>query len=296
MSEETHKTGDWSEADLDLVTGDYFVMLAKQLAGKDVNAASHQRALRFVTGRPGGAIEFRQRNISAALTLVGIPILKDFAPRWKLHDQLIDAVDRQLFSRPSLIAAAMRPPVLFTAREPLHLVEGPPPVFDPDQLQPSPRAEQLIARFDPAGRDHANTLLAEAGRTAVLAFEQRRLRDRGRADLADQVRFAKAAGDLPGHDILSFKPTGEKRLIVVKTTTGGVGTPMALTDDEDALWTTRPDIFRLYRLYDLGGELRFYKLRPPQAVPSDVASSRGAELKTPPPASADEGVQNTPTG
>ncbi len=266
MSDETHKTGDWTEADLDLVVGDYFVMLAKQLAGQELKAAGHQRALRFVTGRPGGAIEFRQRNISAALSLIGVPILKDFAPRWKLHDQLLDAVDRQLSARPTLITAAMRPPVLFTAREPLHLVEGPPPAFEPEQLQPSPRAERLIAKFDPAGRDHANSLLAEAGRAAVTAFEQRRLREHGRADLADQVRPARPPVDLAGHDILSFKPTGEERLIVVKTTTGGVGTPMALTDAEDALWTTRPDVFRLYRLYDLGRELRFYKLRPPQAV------------------------------
>lgn len=263
MSEENHRTGDWSEADLDLVTGDYFVMLAKQLAGQPVDPARHQRALRFVTGRPGGAIEFRQRNISAVLTLIGVPILKAFAPRWKLQGPLIDAVDRQLSSRPSLIAAAMRPPVLFAAREPLPLVEGQPPVFDAEQLQPSPRAEQLIAKFDPAGRDHANTLLAEAGRAAVLAFEQRRLRDHGRSDLAEQVRFARPPGDPAGCDILSFKPTGEARLIVVKTTTGGVGTPMALTDDEDALWNTRPDVFRLYRLYDLAGEWRFYKLRPP---------------------------------
>ncbi len=56
---------------------------------------------------------------------------------------------------------------------------------------------------------------------------------------------------------------------MVKTTTGGAGTPMALTDDEDALWTTRPDVFRLYRLYDLGRELRFYKLRPPPVAEAE---------------------------
>lgn len=273
MSDDAQKTGDWTEADLDLVVGDYFVMLAKVLAGQALNAASHQRALRFVTGRPGGAIEFRQGNISAVLTLIGIPILKDFAPRWTLQDGLIDAVDRQLSIRPGLIAAAMRPPVLFAAREPLHLLEGPPPEFDAEQLQPSPRAEQLIAKFDPAGRDHANSLLAEAGRAAVLAFEQRRLREHGRADLADQVRPARPPVDPAGCDLLSFKPTGEERLIVVKTTTGGVATPMLLTDAEDALWTTRPDVFRLYRLYDLGRELRFYKLRPPQAAQAAEAAA-----------------------
>jgi hypothetical protein len=267
VSDETHRTGDWSAADLDLVVGDYFVMLAKMLAGQSLNPASHQRALRFVTGRPGGAIEFRQRNVSAALTLIGLPILADFAPRWNLHDELLDAVERHLTARPAVITAAMRPSLLFVATEPLFLVEAPSPRFDAEQMQPGARAERLIARFDPAGRDFADRLLTQTGRAAVLAFEQRRLREHGRADLADQVRLARPADDPPGHDVLSFKPTGEPRLIVVKTTTGGAGTPFQLTDAEDDLWNSRPDAFRLYRLYDLGRDLRFYTLRPPVGVP-----------------------------
>lgn len=268
MSETAPKTGDWSEADLDLVAGDYFVMLAKQLAGQVVNAASHQRALRFVTGRAGGSIAFRQSNISAVLTLIGLPVVRDFAPRWKLPDAVVDAVDRQLALRPGLILAASRPAVLFSSREPLPLAEGPSPVFVAEQRQPSLRAEQLIARHDPAGRDQANAPLVEVGRTAVLAFEQRRLRQHGRADLAEQVRLARRPDDPPGHDILSFTPTGQQRLILVKTTTGGIATPLALSEAENALWASRPDVCCLYRLYDLGGDLRFYKLRP-HAEPAD---------------------------
>ena len=272
MSEDTPKTSDWTEADLDLVVGDYFVMLAKDLAGRPVDPASHQRALRFVSGRSGAAIDWKQCEVSAALTLIGLPILRGVAPRWNLGDDVLDAVDRQLSARPALITAALRPDVLFSTHQPLVLTEAPPPSFAPEQIQPSPRAERLIAKFNPAGRDFADSLLTEAGRAAVLAFEQRGLRERGRGDLADQLRLTRPVQDPPGYDLESFKPTGERRLIVVKTTTGGAGTPMQLTDDEDALWSSHPDIYRLYRLYDLGRELRFYTLRPPRAAEAEGAA------------------------
>lgn len=256
---------DWSEADLDLVVGDYFTMLGKEMAGHGVDRARHQRALRFVTNRSGAAIEWKQCDISAALTLIGLPILTDFQPRWNLADELIDAVDRHLTVKPGLITAAARPASLFSGAGPPPLSEGPPPVFHAEQVRPRPRVERLLARFDPAARDHADRFLTETGRAAVLAFEQRRLRDHGRDDLADQVRAARPGQDPTGCDIVSFKPTGEPRLIVVKTTTGEVTTPFHLSADEEALWRGDPRL-RIRRLYDLGRQPRFYTLRPPSAA------------------------------
>lgn len=265
MSDEANPARAWSGADLDLVVGDYVVMLAKTLAGQPLDTAGHQRALRFVTGRSGGAIEFRQCDISAALTLVGLPILKAFQPRWPLADDLIDAVDRQLTARPALISAALRPAALFDpAGTPLPL-EGPPPVFSDDQARPGPRAAAFIARFDPAARDFADRFLTETGLAAVLALEQQRLCNHGRPDLADQVRPA-GPDDPPGCAVISATPAGQPRLIAVKATTGGVATPFHLTDAEHALWRDQPDAFRLHRLHDLGREARFYTLRPPRPV------------------------------
>jgi hypothetical protein len=272
VSEDSNNTREWSGADLDLVVGDYFVMLGKALAEKPLDPAAHQRALRFVSGRSGAVIEWKQCEISAALTLIGLPILRDFQPRWNLRDDLLDAVDRQLTAKPALITAAMRPASLFTSVQTPVLAEGATPVFDAAQLSPTPRAERLIAKFDPAARDHADRLLTETGRAAVLNFERRRLTEHGRADLASQVQQTVVAGDEPGHDIQSFKPTGESRLIIVKTTTGGVATPFALTDAQEALWRDRPDVCRIHRLYDLGRELRFYTLRAPVAEAAEVVS------------------------
>jgi hypothetical protein len=273
VSEDSNTPRDWTGADLDLVVGDYFVMLGKALAGQPLDPAAHQRALRFVSGRSGAAIEWKQGEISAALTLIGVPILRDFQPRWKLADALLDAVDRCLTAKPAIITAAMRPASLFSGPQPPVLLEGPPPVFDPAQITPTPRAERLIAKFDPAARDYADRLLTETGQAAVLTFERRRLTEHGRPDLALQVRPTAAVIDVPGHDILSFKPTGEPRLVIVKTTTGGVATPFALTDAEDALWRARPQDCRIHRLYDLGRTLSFYRLR----LPADAAAKRQVE-------------------
>ena len=274
MSEEIIQGRDWTGADLDLVVGDYCVMLGKEIAGKTADRAAHQRALRFVSGRSGAVIEWKQCEISAAFTLIGLPILQDFQPRWNLADDLLDAVDRQLTSKPALITAALRPPSLFSpAGSPLP-VEGPPPLFNDEQANPNPRAARLIARFDPGGRDQADRFLTETGLAFILASEQRRLRDHGRHDLADQVRPAAYPVDPRGCGLISFKPTGELRRIAVKATTGGVATPFHLTPDEDALWRADP-AFRIRRLYDLGREPRFYTLRPPRDAEGEQNAEAG---------------------
>ena len=264
MSDEANPARAWSGADLDLVVGDYGVMLAKMLAGQPLDIVGHQRALRFVTGRSGGAIEFKQCAISAALTLVGLPILKAFQPRWPLADDLIDAVERQLTARPALITAALRPAALFDPAGTPLAIEGPPPVFSDDQAQPGPRAAAFIARFDPAARDFADRFLTETGLAAVLALERQRLVNHGCFDLAEQVRPA-GSEDVPGCAVISATPAGQPRLIAVKATTGGVATPFHLTDAEHALWHEQPDSFRLLRIHDLGREARFYTLRPPKS-------------------------------
>ncbi|PTT06545.1 hypothetical protein DBR10_12375, partial [Caulobacter sp. HMWF025] len=102
MNAQTPLSQDWSPADLDLIVGDYFVMLAKDLAGQAVDLAAHQRALRFVTGRSGGALDFKTCEISAVVSLVGLPILTAFAPRWTYAETVVEAVERQLIARPAL--------------------------------------------------------------------------------------------------------------------------------------------------------------------------------------------------
>lgn len=253
----------WNEAEQDLVVGDYLVMLDKAMTGRAYDPANHQRALRFVTNRSGGAITFLQGEISAVLTLVGLPTLKDHPPRWDFGDGLVEAVDRCLSARPGVLKDLAQPPALLGRAAAPVLAEGAPSRAPPAPA--SPRAERLVAKFDPAVRDHEARMLARIGVAAALVHEQRRLEDRGRPDLAAQVRLALPPvngqrGD-EGCDLVSFSRTGAPRRIVVKSTTGGPATPFRLTPAEDALRAAEPETFVVHRLYDVAREARVFRVR-----------------------------------
>ena len=248
----------WNEAELDMVVGDYLVMLDKVMTGRAHDPANHQRALRFVTNRSGGAITFLQGEISAILILIGLPTLKDHPPRWDFGDGLVDSVDRCLSAKPAVLKDLTQPPALLGRAAAPALAEGAP--SRGAHAPPSERAERLIAKFDPAARDQDARMLTRIGVAAALAYEQRRLEERGREDLAAQVRPALPT-DEAGCDLISFSRTGAPRRIAVKTTTGGPATPFRLTPAEEALREAQPDAFIVYRLYDVAREARVFRVR-----------------------------------
>ncbi|WP_246263492.1 protein NO VEIN domain-containing protein [Caulobacter soli] len=253
----------WNEAEHDMVVGDYLVMLDKVMTGRAYDPANHQRALRFVTNRSGGAITFLQGEISAILTLIGLPILKDHPPRWDFGDALVDAVDRCLTAKPGALKDLAQPPVLLGRALAPVLAEGAP--SRAHHVPPSARAERLVAKFDPAARDLEARMLARIGVASALIYEQRRLEERGRQDLAAEVRLALPADD-EGCDLISFSRTGGPRRIAVKTTTGGPATPFRLTPVEEALREAQPGAFIVYRLYDVAREARVFRVRAQPAV------------------------------
>jgi hypothetical protein len=257
----------WNEAEQDLVVGDYFVMLDKAMTSRACDPANHQRALRFVTNRSGGAITFLQGEISAVLTLIGLPTLKDHPPRWDFADGLADAVDRHLTAKPAVLKDLAQPPALLGRVAAPVLAEGAPSAAAPSAL--GPRALALAARFDPAARDLDAGILTRIGVAAALAYEQGRLTARGRPDLAEQIRLALPPDD-EGCDLLSFSRTGAARRIAVKTTTGGPATPFRLTPGEAALRQAQPEAFQVYRLYDVAREARIFRVRAARALAADV--------------------------
>ncbi len=270
----------WNEAEHDLVVGDYLVMLDKAMTGRAYDPANHQRALRFVTNRSGGAITFLQGEISAVLTLIGLPILPEHPPRWDFADTLADAVDRCLTAKPAALKDLAQPPALLGRAAAPVLAEGAPSraVHAP----PGERTRRLMDRFDPAVRDQEARTLARIGVAAALAYEQRRLEERGRADLAAQIRLALPPsngqeGD-EGCDLISFSRTGAPRLIAVKTTTGGAATPFNLTPKEEALSRLQPGAFLVYRLYDVAREARVFRARAPQPPNQPSMSQPSATL------------------
>jgi hypothetical protein len=109
-----------------------------------------------------------------------------------------------------------------------------------------------------------NRALGQAGEEHIFEFEQRKLVDAGRRDLAEKVRWvSQADGDGLGYDIRSYEEDGSERWIEVKTTRGGNATPFYLTRNENEVAKERPDAFRLYRLYDFSRTPRLFTLQPP---------------------------------
>jgi len=268
----------WNEAEHDMVVGDYLVMLDKVMTGRAYDPANHQRALRFVTNRSGGAITFLQGEISAVLTLIGLPILKDHPPRWDFGDSLVDSIDRCLTAKPAVLKDLAQPPALLGRSAAPILAEGAP--SRAHHAPPSERTERLVAKFDPAARDLEARMLARIGVAAALVYEQGRLEQRGRQDLAEQVRLVLPT-DPEGCDLVSFSRTGAQRLIAVKTTTGGPATPFRLTPAEEALREAQPGAFIVYRLYDVAREARVYRVRAHVSTAQDQTPQDQASMSQP---------------
>ena len=124
---------------------------------------------------------------------------------------------------------------------------------------------QAIARkFDVAARAERNRALGRAGEELVLAHEPAILTGVGRADLARRVRWVSGEdGDGAGHDIESYSPEGQPRLIEVKTTNGWERTPFHIARNELTIADNRRTGWCLLRLWIFIREPGACELHPP---------------------------------
>jgi len=92
----------WTDAENDLIVGDYFVMLAEDIAGHTYSKAKHRRALLpFLNGRSEGSVEFKHQNISAVLKGLGEDWIPGYKPAFNFQMTLVDAVARWLVWNPA---------------------------------------------------------------------------------------------------------------------------------------------------------------------------------------------------
>jgi len=270
----------WSDHEIDLIVADYFVMLSADLAGEDYKKAEHNRGLQQLIGRSRGSIEFKHQNISAVLYYgFGQPWLPGYKPARNFQHALIDGVWRWLRDRPEWMPVVAR-----AARHSGRVVGGSEHEFDerlrPDQAplwigpppaqrnEPPPIDPEFTAaigrKFDVAERDARNRALGKAGEKLVLLHEQAVLKQAGRENLADKVRWtSEQDGDGFGYDIASFETDGRPRLIEVKTTNGWERTPFHLSRNELGVAEQNRDTWHLVRLFDFAREPRAFALRPP---------------------------------
>lgn len=256
---------DWSEVEVDLIVADYFGMLADELTGRPFSKAEHNRQLQQLIARSRGSIEFKHQNISAVLLGLGQPWIEGYKPAANFQNALVDGVLRWLDARPDWLAPATSEGASSTVREGASLWIGPPPT---QRNEPPPIDPEFMAaigrKYDVAERDARNRALGKAGEEVVLQHEQNTLRQTGREDLADRVRWtAVQDGDGYGYDIASFEPDGRERWIEVKTTNGWERTPFHISRNELEVADARRDDWHLVRLWNFAREPKAFALRPP---------------------------------
>jgi hypothetical protein len=260
MSEEARYGTDWTSGELDLIVADYFAMLADELAGRPYVKAAHNAALRERIPRRRGSVEFKYQNVSAVLEKLGNRWIPGYKPARHYQGAIAEAISRYLAGNPAALDMPVpSPPV----PEPESVFVAPPPSTEPREQMPA-ALRRLIAKYDPGERDRRNRALGRAGEEFVLEVERRWLAGQGRQDLSRNVRWiADEEGDGAGYDILSFVPTGQQRLLEVKTTNGSARTPFFLSRNEFEVSKQRPEDWRIYRVHLFATSPRIFTVAPP---------------------------------
>ena len=255
----------WTDTENDLIVADYFAMLKKDLAGRPYSKAEHNRRLQQLTGRSHGSIEYKHQNISAVLQGLGEVWIVGYKPASKFQQSLIAAVERWLGANRDFIDRPLISEASARLSDNAALWIGAPP--SARNKPPSPERESIISiarKFDFSGRDQRNRELGKAGEALVLEHERRTLTDAGRGDLAKHVRWtSQEEGDGAGYDIASFTSDGRDRLIEVKTTNGWERSPFYISPNELKVARTRPQAWRLLRVWNYVREPKAFELRPP---------------------------------
>ena len=251
---------DWTAEELDLIIADYFSMLSAEIRRVSYDKTQHRKALMAQIDRSDGSIEFKHHNISAVLQQLDLPWINGYKPMAHFQKSIVNAIERYLLKHP----AAQHPEALAQvfAERPQLFVE-PPPGLEPKKDRPE-IVQRLVRKFNPAERDFLNRQLCHQGEEMVFKFEQQRLKQIDRPDLARQVRWiSQEEGDGAGYDILSFDQKGSERFLEVKTTVGSQTAPFYLTRNELSFAKERPQEFRICRLYDFAKIPKMFELAPP---------------------------------
>jgi hypothetical protein len=251
---------DWTDEELDLIVADYFSMRDAEILRTPYDKSQHRRALMSLIDRSNSSIEFKHHNISAVLRELDLPWINGYKPRAHFQKSIVNAIERHLLRHPT----AQHPEALAgdLAERPQLFIESP-PTIEPKIIRPE-SIQRLVRKFNPAERDFQNRKLGHSGEEMIFQFEQQRLKQLDRSDLAKKVRWvSKEDGDGAGYDILSFDLKGRERFLEVKTTVGSQTAPFYLTRNELSFSKERPKEFRICRLYDFSKAPKMFELAPP---------------------------------
>lgn len=262
MPTETEKRAIWADWQNDRIVAEYFELDRTQRAGGKVVKTDLYERLGALVDRSPGSIESKFQNISAVLASLEMTYAQGLKPRANIQQALADAVERYLDGHPALVFGNPEAP----QADPLDVLEVAPPMAGPPKLKVESTVERIARKYNYAERDARNRKLGALGERLVLAREKQKLEIAGKERLASLVRHvSEVDGDGVGYDILSFEPTGEKRLIEVKTTNGAATTAFFLSRTELEVSLERADEWCLHRVHLFDTTPRVFVLRAPLA-------------------------------
>lgn len=254
---------DWSREEVEATVRDYFEMLRLEACGQVFNKSEHNEQLRQkLRARSKGSIEMKHQNISAVLDQLGLPFIRGYKPRANFQELLREVVLALVqHAQPALqkIVDAIEEQI-----EPGNrtysgvLVE--PPV--PESMPVPKRRQRLPRKLDYASRDERNRNLGRNGESWVLGFEEGRLKEANRPELASRIDWvSERCGDGTGYDIMSFEEDEMTRFIEVKTTNGGSLTPFIISQNELEFSEETEDAFCLYRVFEFAKSPKLFIVR-----------------------------------
>lgn len=260
MTDEPEKPGAWADWQNDLIVAEYFELDRIQRAGGQVVKTQLYERLGARVERGPGSIENKFQNISAVLDSLDMKYARGLKPRPNIQQSLADAVERYLDANPLLVFEEPAGPLVDLDQ----VLEVPPPPSGATRKRIEATVERIARKYNYAERDARNRKLGTLGEKLVLEREKRKLQRAGKERLAGEVRHvSEIDGDGVGYDIRSFEPSGEERLIEVKTTNGPATTDFFLSRVEQEVSVERADVWRLHRVHLFSASPRIFVLQAP---------------------------------
>jgi len=253
---------DWTADENSALVDSYFRMLALERAGIPFDKTENRRQLMKVVRRSNGSIEYKLRNVSAVLDVLGVQWINGYAPASRRQGALVPAVERVLEREPQFLAPGS---VDMPSSDDATILVAPPAFLNSDPEQRPAAIRRLVGKFDPAARHARNRDLGRAGEEFVVGFERRWLEKAGKPNLAKDVRWVSDLdGDGYGYDVQSFDAdSGEPRLLEIKTTCGNERTPFWMTRRECDVAAEQGGIYRVRRVFHFRNEVKMFDIAPP---------------------------------
>jgi hypothetical protein len=134
------------------------------------------------------------------------------------------------------------------------------PVFGANPFLGNKKTFKARVKIDQEKIDAERKDLGLIGEQLVVEYEKKLLRRSRLNDLASKIIHTSVIeGDGAGYDILSYTPSGEKKFIEVKTTTGLVGAPFYMSANEVKFSKQNSQNYYLYRVFELKQKERLGK-------------------------------------